>query len=91
MPSIQVSPETFERIQRMAAERGRTPGELVEELVSSGAKIARSDAEWTETWDRIRADVRSRVPSGMTDEELDAEVDMAIREYRQERARAGRH
>lgn len=91
MPSIQVSRETFERIQRLAAERGRTLGEVVDEVFSAGANIARTQAEWTEIWDRIRADVQSRVPPGMTDDELDAEVDAAIREHREERARAGRH
>lgn len=88
MPSVHVSPKAFEELEQLAAACGTSPGEVIEDLLITKSLLARDAEEWEGRWARLRAEVQARVPKDMTDEDLDREVDLAIQEYREERARA---
>ena len=90
MPSIQVSPETFEELQRRAAQSGRTPGEIVEEMISRRQPERMSREERGRLLEALLASVDSHVPRDWTQDEIDTAVNEAVDEVRAEHGARGR-
>ena len=85
MPSVQVSPETFEELQKLAAARGSTPGEVIEKLLRFGPADRLSRKEWRERAEALLDRVQSRVPPELSEAEIEAGIDEAVKEMRAER------
>lgn len=90
MPSIQVSPETFEELQKLAAERGRTPGAVIAELVRQRSAGQMSRDERGRLLEALLESVDSHVPEGWSQDDIEAAAVEAVREVRAERRARGR-
>jgi len=86
MPSVNISDETYEKLQRVAATTGRTPDDTAEDLLQGPLCTEPLSAdEWQRRWDELRARTLARIPPGISNEEIEADVLAAVNEVRAER------
>ncbi|MDT5283386.1 MAG: hypothetical protein QOJ20_4581 [Mycobacterium sp.] len=76
--NIAVEPDIFQRYEQLAAETGRTVDDLANDAMKR--ELARRFFE------RNRREAEAR-RGDMTDEEVEAEVDRAVHDYRGQRSR----
>lgn len=92
MPSVNLTPETYEKLKKIAARRGCTPDEVAQSAVERHvADESLSDEAWRREFRALREEIQAAIPSEVSEEEIQADIDAAIREVRDERARARRH
>jgi predicted transcriptional regulator len=84
--TIELDPEQAEALERLAAEEQRSVTELVQRAVRDYLARRRALADWGRRWDALVADVRSRMPPGVTSEEIEADITANFEEYLAEAA-----
>lgn len=82
MPSVNLSPKTYEKLRSFAARNGETPDAAAEQLLDSQLVRPLSDDEWRAEFGRVREAIQSELPLDLTDEELDAEIAAAVEKTR---------
>jgi hypothetical protein len=82
MPSVNLSPQTYEKLRSYAARSGKTPDSAAEQLLDSELLRSLSDEEWRVEFRRVREEVQAALPGDLSDEELDAEIAAAVQETR---------
>ena len=91
MPSVNLSPETYEKLVELARRRGASPEDIAEVAVAREFRDRpMSSEEWLAEWDSLVASIRSRIPSETTSEELEADLSAAVA-WARERRRARSH
>jgi hypothetical protein len=87
--TIDLDPEQAEALERLAAEEHASIDELVQRAVEDFLIRRHALADWGRRWDALVADIQSRMPAGVTSEEIEADITANFEEYRAEAA-AGR-
>ena len=91
MPSVNLPAETYEALKKSATAKGCTPDALAQSVLEAHlADGELTEAEYQRQWDDLLQRVRSRVPSELTAEEIEADVKAATDEVRDERIARGR-
>lgn len=89
MPQVNITPETYEKLKEMAEKKGCTPDAMMQSLIVERAMTpAMTDEQWKDEWASIRRDVQASLPAGITDEEIEADIETARQEVWEERMRA---
>jgi hypothetical protein len=90
MPSVNLSPETYEKLVQLAKRRGMSPDEVAEvAVVRDFRETPMSAEEWLAEWDRATAEIRGSIPAHVAPEELQADLDRALEEARAKRRARG--
>jgi hypothetical protein len=90
MPSVNLSPETYEKLKALAHGQGRSPDEAAESLLDIDLRARSLSAEeWRAEFRRVRQQIQAEIPPELTDEEIQAEIDQAIAEVRADRCARG--
>jgi hypothetical protein len=84
--TIELDPQQAEALEQLAAEERRSFDELVQRAVGDYLARRRALADWGRRWDALVADIQSRLPSGVTPEEIEADITTNFEEYRAEGA-----
>lgn len=80
MPSVNLSPETYEKLKALAARRGCTPDAAAEDALKTRLEGERDPAEWA-----VRLDAAlQKSGSEMTEEETNLFIDYTVKEVRAE-------
>lgn len=86
MSTVEVKPDSYEELRRLAAARGSSVENLVELAISDLLRRQASSAEdWLHRWKALQAEIQRKMPSGVNGEEIEADIDAAIAEVRAER------
>jgi predicted transcriptional regulator len=84
--TIELDPEQAEALERLATEEQSSVSALVQRAVGDYLARRRGLADWGRRWDALVADVQSRMPAGVTPDEIEADITANFEEYRAERA-----
>ena len=84
---MNLTPETYEKLSQMAARKGCSPDALLRHLILKD-ELAQSLEDWKNEFREMRETVQSQLPVGITDEEIDADIEAAREEVWEERSRA---
>ena len=89
--NIYLEEHQLRALKHLAAEDRQSVADLVRSAVDAYlAKRLAEDAEWRDRLFQLLADVQSRMPAGVTSEEIEADITAARDEVRQERRAARR-
>jgi hypothetical protein len=91
MPSVQLSPETYARLKAFADNEGCSPDAAAERILDANVEVLATNDDALRRFEALRESVLAKLPAGMTDDEVSAEIEAARQEVRAERQRAGRH
>lgn len=85
--TIELSDEQLQELERLASTERRSLEELVQVAVDDYlARRTRDWSNWNHQFDAFVQDVRSRIPPGVTPEEIEEAITAARAEVRAERA-----
>ena len=91
MPTVNLSPETYEKLKKYASSLGETPDFVAEELLGGGLGDAGlSESEYQRRWDQLLTRTRGRVAAGTSLESIENDVAEAVEAARAERLASGR-
>ncbi len=86
---VEISEHARRHAERVAAQRGESLSQLIGRLLEEGLPepdpAQAASAEENAAWDRLLAQVRSRVSPDLTPEEIEADITAASEEVRQAR------
>lgn len=81
--TVSLSDEEFVALQRKAAAEGQTVTQLVRRAIDRLlTEESGGDAAWREQLDRLVAQMRSRVPSGLSPQAIEDDITVARAEVR---------
>lgn len=85
MATVKLSHEAFEKVRQLAARQRSTPDEVVERSVEEYLQAReRTPEDRKREWGEWYASIATRVPAGLTEEEVFDELETAAREARAE-------
>ncbi len=90
MPAINLKPETYAALERMAVERGHAIDEAAEIAVEQFLCTRElSEEDYQRAWDNLIRETRSGVPADKTPEEIERDIEAATAEVWDERRARG--
>jgi hypothetical protein len=91
MPTVEVNRESYESLKQLADARGSSVQALVQLAVDDLVRRQQSTPDdWLQRWRELQATIQARIPEGLTADEIEADIDAAVAEVRNERrARSG--
>ena len=91
MPSVNISDETYEKLRALATRKGCTMDAVAQIAVNHELLLSEmTEEEYQQRWDDLLRRMRSGVPAGVTEDEIEADVAAAVAEVRAERRARGR-
>lgn len=87
---LHVSRQTVYEWLKLGRLRGQRAGRAWRINPGDVEALTLSDTAWQERLDRLLTQVRSRIPEGITPEEIEADITAAAEEDRRERCASGR-
>ena len=87
MPQVNLSPELYERLRKLAQAQGCSTDALVDQVLAESLS-AQSLEDWKLEFREMRETIQAQLPPGITDEEIDADIEAARQAVWEERASA---
>ncbi len=88
---MDVTPQTYAALEKLATRSGSSVERMLELAVEDFARRQDSSpAEWLQRWHDVQSEIQRKMPAGISDDEIEREIDRAVAEVRTAR-RAGGH